>query len=97
LDTSLSPESIVAATKQQVFCLVGEESAILNMNNSVYYGVDAVGTRVWNLLQQPRTVRELCDAILNEYDVEQERCERDILDLLEQMRGEGLVVVSEKK
>ena len=38
-------------------CALGEESAILNMKNSVYYGMNAVGTRVWNLLQQPKTVR----------------------------------------
>lgn len=87
----LSLQSIVVAAKQQVSCSLGDESAILNMKNSVYYGLDPIGARVWNLLREPRSVREVCDTIVGEYDVERERCERDVLDLLEKMKSEGLV------
>lgn len=63
------------------------------MKNSVYYGVNPVGARVWNLLQQPRSVSELRDTLLDEFEVEADRCERDLFDLLEKMRGEGLIEV----
>jgi len=78
-----------------VSCPLGDESAILNLKNSVYYGVDPVGTRVWNLLKQPRKVADLRDAIVNEYEVDSDRCGRDVLELLEKMRGEGLIEVRE--
>jgi hypothetical protein len=61
------------------------------MKNSSYYGLNAVGASVWKLLQQRHSVRELRDAIIDEYDVEPGECERDILELLERLRGEGLV------
>jgi len=93
MDTALSVHSVVVAANDQVSCLLGEESAILNMKNSVYYGMNAVGTRIWNLLKQPRSVRELRDAVLDEYDVEPAVCERDLLELLEQLRREGLIEV----
>ncbi|HKS82435.1 MAG TPA: PqqD family peptide modification chaperone [Candidatus Acidoferrales bacterium] len=93
METRLSVHSVVAASTKQVSCPLDDESAILNLKNSVYYGVNAVGTRVWNLLQQPRSVSELRDALLEEYDVEAERCEQDLLDLLEKMRVEGLIEV----
>jgi hypothetical protein len=93
MDSGLSLHSIVTAAPEQVSCPLGDESAILNLKNTVYYGLDPVGARVWNLLQQPRSVRELRDALLEEYEVEAERCERDLLDLLEKMRGEGLIQV----
>jgi Coenzyme PQQ synthesis protein D (PqqD) len=93
LSAGLSLHSIVVAAKEQVSCSLGEEAAILNMKNNVYYGVDAVGSRVWKLLQQPQTIRAICDAMLNEYDVEPDRCERDLLELLEQMRAEGLIEI----
>jgi hypothetical protein len=93
METSLSVHSVVSASPDQVSCPLDDESAILNLKNSVYYGMNAVGTRVWNLLQKPRSVRELRDALLEEYDVEAERCERDLLDLLEKMRVEGLIEV----
>jgi len=91
VDAAISIRSIVVATKNQVSCALGDESAILNMQNSVYYGMNSVGTRVWNLLKQPRSIREIRDALLEEYEVGEEECERDLLELLEQMRKEGLI------
>jgi hypothetical protein len=93
LDSALSLYSVVVAAKEQVSCSLGEESAILNMKNSVYYGMESVGARIWNLLRQPRTVREIRDAMLEEYNVEPERCERDLLEFLRKMKAEGLIDV----
>jgi hypothetical protein len=93
MDLSLSASSIVVMGAEQVSCPLGEESAILNLKNSVYYGLDPVGARVWALLQQPRSVHELRDALLAEYEVEASRCEQDLLALLEKMRSEGLIEV----
>ncbi len=93
MNAGLSVRSIVIATPEQVSCPLGEESAILNLNNTVYYGLNPVGARVWNLLQEQRTVGELRDALLDEYDVDAGRCERDLLELLEKLRSEGLIQV----
>jgi hypothetical protein len=80
---------------EQVSCALGDESVILSMKNSSYYGLNAVGASIWKLLQQQRRVSELRDAIVDEYDVDPGRCERDVLELLEKLRGEGLVRVVE--
>jgi hypothetical protein len=93
----LSAVSVVGATREHVSCMLGDEAAILNLKNTVYYGLDPVGARVWNLVQQSRSVREIRDALLEEYDVEAQRCERDLLDLLEKMREQGLIEVREAR
>jgi hypothetical protein len=93
MDESLRTSSIVVVAKEQVSCPLGEEAAVLNLKNSVYYGLDSVGARVWTLLQQPRSVGELRDTLLSEYEVEARRCEQDLLTLLESMRSEGLIEV----
>jgi hypothetical protein len=93
MDVPLTVQSVVAATREQVSCPLDGESAILNLKNSVYYGMNAVGTRVWHLLQEPKSIRELRDALVAEYDVEPERCEQDLLDLVEKMRAEGLIEI----
>ncbi len=93
MDSAISVHSIVVATKEQVFCALGDEAAILNMKNSAHHGMNAVGASVWNLLQQPKRVRELRDAVMEEYEVDAEQCERDLLELLEKMRSEGLIEV----
>jgi hypothetical protein len=93
MDADLSVRSIVIAAPEQVSCPLGEESAILNLKNTVYYGLNPVGARVWNLLQQARTVGELRDTLLDEYEVDAGRCETDLLELLEKMRSEGLIQI----
>ncbi|MGH9708980.1 MAG: PqqD family protein [Candidatus Acidiferrales bacterium] len=91
MTSDFTNDVIIVATKQQVSCELGEEAAILNMKNSVYYGLDPVGARIWRLLQQPRSVGEIRDVIVEEYDVTPERAESDLRALLEKLLGEGLV------
>jgi hypothetical protein len=93
MDAPLSLHSIVVAASEQVSCPLGEESAILNLKNSVYYGMNPVGARVWDLLKQPQSVTELRNALLDEYEVDEVRCGDDLLALLETMRSEGLIEV----
>lgn len=89
----LSIDSIVSVAPEQLSCALGDESAILNLKNSVYYGLDPVGTRIWILLQQPIGVRELRNRLMDEYEVGADQCEGDLLSLLEKMRNEGLIRV----
>jgi hypothetical protein len=93
MNLPLSLHSIVVATRDQVSCQLGEESSVLSLKNSVYYGLDAVGARVWNLLRSSRSVEEIRNLLLQEYDVPSEQCERDLFDLLEKLRSEGLIEV----
>jgi hypothetical protein len=82
------------ASTDQVSCDLAGEAAILNLKNSVYYGLDTVGARVWTLVQEPITVGAVRDAMVREYDVEPERCERDLIDLLQKLAAEGLIAIN---
>ena len=92
--TSLSVRSIVVASPDQVSCPLGEEAAILSLSKTIYYGLNPVGARVWALLKTPTTIGDLRDMLVREYDVDAERCERDLLNLLEKMSVEGLIHIS---
>ena len=81
----------VVASKDQVFCDLAGEAAILSLKNSVYYGLDPVGARIWNLIQEPTPVGAVRDTIQQEYDVDTERCERDVIELLHRLAAEGLI------
>ena len=81
------------AAKDQVSSDLGGEVAILDLKAGVYYGLDAVGARIWSLIQKPRTVNEIRDILLEEYEVEPERCERDLLALLQRLADEGIIEV----
>jgi hypothetical protein len=91
MSSTISERSVVVAAKDQVSCDLAGEAAILNIKSGVYYGLDPVGARIWNLVQEPRTVVQIQDAITSEYDVEPDRCARDLIGLLERLLEEGLI------
>jgi hypothetical protein len=93
LDTKVSDDSSVVATKEQVSSDLAGEAVILNIKSGVYYGLNAVGARIWNLIQEQKTVKEVRDTILAEYDVEPEQCDRELLEILQQLESEGLIEV----
>src|SRR2546425_7350428 len=85
--------SRVMAAQDQVSSDLGGEAAILQLTSGVYYGLNSVGARIWALLQQPRTVGDIRDTLLAEYDVTPERLERDLLALLSSLLAERLIEV----
>jgi hypothetical protein len=91
----ISKSAIVVATQEQVSSDLAGEAVILNLKNGMYYGLDAVGARIWTLIQQPQSVAALRDTIVTEYDVEAERCERDILTLLTNLAAAQLIEVTD--
>jgi hypothetical protein len=91
----VSERSLVVAGKDQIFCDLGEEVVILDLASGIYYGLNGVAARIWNLLQEPRTVGEIRDALLEDFDVERERCELDLMALLQQLESHELIQVDD--
>ena len=59
--------------------------------------MNRVGSRIWTLLAKPFRICDLCAALLAEYRVDPHVCERQVLDLLEELRAEGLIATLEEK
>ena len=72
---------------------VGGETVILNLESGIYFGLDAVGARIWRLLSEGKTLAEVCDVMLGEYDVTREGIERDVLALVESLRAQRLIEI----
>jgi hypothetical protein len=70
---------------------VGDETVILHFGNGTYYGLDAVGTRIWQLLGEGKSLNDICDVMLDEYDVSREDLERDITGLINDLVAQDLV------
>jgi hypothetical protein len=92
----LSEFSTVVAANDQVSSDLGGEVAILNLRAGMYYGLDDVGARVWQLLQEPAVVGDIQATIAQEYEVEPTRAREDVLALLKQMADEGLIEVKDE-
>lgn len=92
----ITNQSFVSVSHDQVSSdFLDGETVILNLKDGVYYGLNAVGSRIWQLIQEKKSVGEIIETLLDEYDVDPEQCEREVLALLESLSSKGLVNIAE--
>lgn len=70
---------------------VGAETVILHMGNGTYYGLDMIGTTLWEGIKSGKLPSEVCDQIIAEYDVEREKVEDDLRQFLSELAEHELV------
>jgi hypothetical protein len=95
MQSKLLRDSIVKVAGEQVSCDLAGEVVILSLQSGQYFGLNEVGARVWNLIQEPKTVDAVIQAVLKEYDVSLDQLERDLFTLLEQMITNKLIAVEQ--
>ncbi len=83
--------STVIATNQQLSTDMADETVILNMQDGIYYGLDEVGTFIWQNIQSPISVTTLIQLLLEAYAVDKATAERDIMRLLNDLQQKHLV------
>jgi hypothetical protein len=73
---------------------VNGETVLLDLEGESYFGLNEVGTRIWQLLKEGLNVGLVLDALDDEYDVGREQLEGDVEELLESLLGPGLIKLS---
>lgn len=92
---ALPPDAVVVAAEGQLGAAVEDERVLLDRDADRYYGLNPVGARIWELVQQPARLDELREAITAEFDVDAETCERDLRAFLADLADAGLVEVAD--
>ena len=87
----ISRTTVIVASERAISSELAGEAAIIDFQSGSYYGLDEVGATIWKLIAEPRTVSEICDAVVAEYEVDPEVCERDVLALLGKLAASGLI------
>ncbi|MBM4194715.1 MAG: PqqD family protein [Gemmatimonadetes bacterium] len=93
MDAPLTEGTIIVASNDQVSAPLGGETVVLGMLDGIYYGFESVANRVWELIQQPRSLGSVADVIAAEFDVTRERALNDLLAFASDLRARGLIEV----
>jgi len=73
---------------------VGEETVILDLGSGTYFGLDPVGTRVWQLAEAGLGVSQIIGTLVNEYEATEDQLRQDVTALLDDLVTRGLVQLS---
>ena len=67
--TDISLDSVVGRNAAMIFTDLDDTVVMMDPDKGRYYELDPVGTRIWTLLEAARPVGEVCDALVEEYEV----------------------------
>lgn len=70
------------------------EAVMMSIEAGRYYGVNAVGARIWELLESPKTIEQLCSQICAEFEVDAQTCEAGVLEFARNLIDHGVVHAS---
>ena len=71
--------------------VVGEESVLLDLESGMYFGLDGVGQRVWELIGEDLALREIVAVIVSEYEIEHSEAQADVIAFVHDLVERGLL------
>ena len=94
MGVSLSLSSRVKISEHTLYQELSGEAVLLELSRGVYYGLDEIGTRIWNLLGEGRSLQETVAALVDEYDVSDAQGAEDVLRLVTELEERRLLEIS---
>jgi hypothetical protein len=87
----MNPNARVVRCQEMLEADVNGEIVALNVERGQCYGLNSVATEIWRMLEEPKSVDDICGTLTSDYDVDGATCRSDVLALLSQLEQEGLV------
>jgi hypothetical protein len=87
---AIGEDTVVTHAAGLVASNLDEKKVMMNIVSGKYFGLDSIGSRIWDLTEKPHTVRELVSELLKEYDVDENICRQDVLAFINKLYDQGL-------
>jgi hypothetical protein len=92
----LSTMSVVAQSRGLLEAAIDEDTVLLSIERGTCYSLNHIGSRIWGMLASPARIGDVCTTLLAEYRIDRDMCERQVLDLLEELQSEGLIAKTQE-
>jgi len=90
---TITLDTRLALSPDTVYRELDGEAVILHLESGQYYGLDPIGTRIWELIADHSRPRDIAAVLVGEYDVSPRQLEADLLDLLARLAERSLIDV----
>lgn len=91
----MNRDTTIVRTNKALVSTIEDELVMFDVNAGQYYGLNNVATAVWNHLETEKTVEELCQALIGEFDITLDDCRNELLTFLPELEEKGLIEVVE--
>ena len=89
----ITTETVISQIEEVVAGDIDGETVMMSVENGKYYGLDDIGSRIWELIKKPIKVSDLIDTLIERFDVDRKTCEKDVLKFLNELNEDKILVV----
>ncbi len=89
----ISNQSIIQRNPELVSTNMDGETVMMSIEKGEYFGLDSVGSRIWELIENPIEINKLVELLLEEFEVDRELCEADTFEFLNQLNAKKLLIL----
>jgi hypothetical protein len=89
----VAEDAVIAREESALSSQVEDRVMIMNIDTGTYYEIDKSAARIWDMLEEPKSFGEICDALCKAYEVERSQCGSDTSRFVEEMKDLGLLRV----
>jgi hypothetical protein len=89
----ISTDTVISQIEEIVASDIDGETVMMSIENGKYYGMDDIGSRIWELIEKPIKVSDLIATLLEKFDVDRETCERDVPKFLNELNEDKILAV----
>jgi Coenzyme PQQ synthesis protein D (PqqD) len=90
-EKQLRVNSLVRHTSDVFWQDVVEDVVILSMENAHYFGAEGTGAEIWRLLEKPIKIEDICASLVENYEIDRQTCEAEVLAFIEELNAAGLI------
>ena len=73
---------------------VGEELVMMSAESGAYLGLNDVGAKVWEIIDQPKALSDICEGLAREFETTPQACQPEVEAFLTELEARGAVVQS---
>ena len=70
------------------------EKVMMNLDKGEYFMMNEVGSRIWDIIIEPINVKGIIEALLSEYEVDEETCTDTVIEFLGRLNNAELISIS---
>ncbi|WNO09096.1 lasso peptide biosynthesis PqqD family chaperone [Teredinibacter sp. KSP-S5-2] len=92
---SVTLSSIAQRNSEIVEANIDGETVMMSIENGNYYGLNTIGSKIWEHIDTPLSVAELCDRLTEEYDVSLSQCQSEVIAFLNSLNEQSIIMVTD--
>ncbi len=88
-------ETKIQLDPELLYSKIGDEIVLLTIESGKYFKVDAIGSRIWEIIKEPISIEKVLAQLVGEYEVSLAECEKDVMSFIDKLKEDNLILIKE--